>query len=56
VIDVPADATVADVAHALRIPDELPKIVLVNGHEAEDDVRLQPDDVVAMFPPLAGGR
>ena len=55
VIDVPAGTRVADLLASLGIPPALPRIVLVNGHDAEDDHLLQPDDVVAAFPPLAGG-
>ena len=54
-VDVAPDATVIDLLHALGIPDALPRIVLVNGHDAEDDERLRPGDVVSVFPPLAGG-
>ena len=39
----------------LGIPDDVPRVVLVNGHDADDDRPLQPDDVVSAFPPLAGG-
>ena len=55
VIDLPSPATVADVLRALAIPDPMPRIVLVNGHDAEGDRLLEPDDVVSVFPPLAGG-
>lgn len=56
VIDVPGGATVVDVLRALAVPDGLPKIILVNGHEADDSAHLAPNDVVTVFPPLAGGR
>ncbi|MBI2202271.1 MAG: MoaD/ThiS family protein [Candidatus Rokubacteria bacterium] len=55
-LDVPPGTTVTQALRALGIPDEMPRIVLVNGHDALDDRLLQPDDVVAAFPPLAGGR
>ncbi|HJU86458.1 MAG TPA: MoaD/ThiS family protein [Gemmatimonadota bacterium] len=55
VLEVPADARVADVLASLGVPAALPRIVLVNGHEADEDRILRPDDVVAAFPPLAGG-
>ena len=54
-VDVPADATVTDLLHTLGIPDVMPRIVLVNGHDADDGDRLRPGDVVSVFPPLAGG-
>ena len=55
VLEVGADATVADVIAALSIPGDLSRIVLVNGHDVGDDARLRPGDVVDVFPPLAGG-
>jgi molybdopterin converting factor small subunit len=41
--------------HALGIPDDMPLVALVNGHEVETSHSLQGDDVVTLFPPLAGG-
>ena len=54
-VDVPENATVADLIRALAIPAELSRIVLVNGHDVEDDAALNPGDVVDVFPPLACG-
>lgn len=55
VLDVPDGSTVGDVAGALGIPAAMPRIALVNGEDADDDLRLAPGDVVTLFPPLAGG-
>jgi sulfur carrier protein ThiS len=55
-VDLPDDATVADLASRLGIPPDLPRVVLVNGEAVEPDHRLRPDDQVTFFPPLAGGR
>lgn len=55
IVEVPARARVADVLASLGVPAAMPRIVLVNGHDAEDDRVLEPDDVIAAFPPLAGG-
>jgi molybdopterin converting factor small subunit len=54
-LDVPAGTRVTDLLSHLGIPAAMPRIVLVNGHDADDDRVLQPDDVVSAFPPLAGG-
>ncbi len=54
-IDVPEGATVADVAAHLGIPAALPRMALVNGEDADPGRRLASDDVVTLFPPLAGG-
>jgi molybdopterin converting factor small subunit len=54
-LELPEGGTVADAAAALGIPADLPRIVLVNDHEADDGRRLHAEDVVTLFPPLAGG-
>ena len=54
-LELPAGSTVAHVQAALHIPDDLPCLTVVNGHDAEPDQVLAPGDVLAMFPPLAGG-
>ena len=48
-------SSVPQVQAALHIPDDLPCLTVVNGHDAPPDQVLAPGDVVAMFPPLAGG-
>lgn len=55
-VDLPADATVATLLRRLGIPLDMPRVVLVNGHDADDDRRLEPGDLISAFPPLAGGR
>jgi molybdopterin synthase sulfur carrier subunit len=54
-VEVPEGASLHDLMERLRIPDELPRLLLVNGREAEPTVRLRPGDVVDVLPPLVGG-
>jgi hypothetical protein len=54
-VEIPPKATVATLLRRLGIPDDMPRVVLVNGRDADDDLQLRPDDVVSAFPPLAGG-
>lgn len=54
-VEVPDGATVADLVRRLAIPDELPRLMLVNGRDAGAEWRLAPGDVVSLIPPLAGG-
>jgi sulfur-carrier protein len=54
-LSVPDGATVEDLLRCLAVPDALPRLVLVNGIDAEPSRRLAPGDVVAVLPPLAGG-
>ncbi len=54
-LDLPEGATVADVVRRLALPDDLPRLMLVNGRDADAGHRLSPGDVVSVIPPLAGG-
>lgn len=53
-IDLPGGATVDDLAVRLGIEEE-PAVVCVNDQETHRARRLHEGDVVAFFPPLAGG-
>jgi molybdopterin synthase sulfur carrier subunit len=55
-MDVHQHDTIRTVMQALGVPDDLPKIVLVNGRHASEDSRLADGDIVSVFPPLIGGR
>jgi molybdopterin converting factor small subunit len=55
-MDVEAHATVRNILTKLGVPDDLARIVLINGHYAAEDCRLCRGDVVSIFPPLIGGR
>ena len=48
--------TVQGLLKTLGVPDDLAKIVLVNGHYASEDTPLTDGDIVSIFPPLIGGR
>ncbi len=39
----------------LKIPEEIPKIILINGIHGKNDQILKDGDVVSIFPPVAGG-
>lgn len=54
-VELPEGATLRDLLRRLRIPDEIPRLLLVNGHDADPTVRLGPGDVVDVLPPLVGG-
>lgn len=47
--------TVRDVLKKLTVPDEIPKIILVNGVHSNLDRVLKFGDVLSVFPPVAGG-
>jgi sulfur carrier protein ThiS len=54
-IEVPGGATVHDLLRQLRIPDDVPRLLLVNGRDAAPTERLAGGDVVKVLPPLVGG-
>jgi len=54
-MDFPEGSSLADLLAHLRITEEQARILLVNGLAASPDHKLAPNDVVAIFPPMAGG-
>lgn len=49
-------ATVGQVIDQLGIPKPRPTMILVNGLNASENTPLKEGDLLALFPPLAGGR
>jgi len=54
-LEIPEGSTIVDLTHRLGIPPDLARVVLVNGRDVGSEAPLAPCDVVAIFPPLAGG-
>ncbi len=58
-IEIPDNAVVNDAIKQVGIPDDQAHIVLVNGHfvcgSDRDSKKFQPGDVLAIWPPVAGG-
>jgi len=55
VMDVPEGSTASDIAVRLGIPPGLDRVLLINGRDATPEQHLTPGDVLALYPPLAGG-
>jgi molybdopterin converting factor small subunit len=53
--EVPEGGTVRDVLNSLGVPEDKPRILLVNGRHAEIGQVLNDGDVLSVFPPVAGG-
>lgn len=53
--ELPDGTTLGALVQRLGVPDEVPRISLVNGRDAEAEQVLKDGDVVSLFPPLAGG-
>jgi molybdopterin converting factor small subunit len=55
ILELPDGALVSDVLSSLRIPERVPFLSVVNGHEVEDSQPLHDGDELTIFPPLSGG-
>jgi molybdopterin synthase sulfur carrier subunit len=54
-MEIDGKARVKDVLLKLKLPNEIPKIILVNGVHGKNEQELKEGDVVSIFPPVAGG-
>ena len=54
-MEIDGRTRVQDVLSRLKIPDEMPKIILVNGIHGKNEQILKEGDVLSVFPPVAGG-
>ena len=54
-LDLSEGITVGKVLKELGIQSREVAILLVNGQDATERVTLRPDDVMALFPAIAGG-
>lgn len=56
-LDVRENARVEEVVELLKIPKEIPLIILVNGIQSQEREKqiLKEGDVLSIFPPIAGG-
>jgi molybdopterin converting factor small subunit len=54
-IAVQETATVQDVLASFRIPEDIPKIILINGVQKSAGDLLHEGDTLSVFPPIAGG-
>ncbi len=54
-MDLPDGTTMAQLLDQLEIPAKEARILLVNGDAVSADYKFSPDDIIAIFPPLAGG-
>ena len=54
-LELDGRSRVKDIISTLKIPEDIPKIILVNGVHGKNDQTLKEGDVVSIFPPVAGG-
>ena len=54
-MEIDSNTRVEDILSKLKIPEEMPKIILVNGIHGKKDQVLKEGDILSVFPPVAGG-
>ncbi len=54
-LELPEGSSLGDLLAQLEIPKKDAKITIVNGTAASAEHKLSDRDVVAIFPPIAGG-
>ena len=54
-VEVSDDATVAQVLRLYGVPEDKPRIILVNGIHGALETVLTEGAVLSVFPPVAGG-
>ena len=54
-LELPQGSSLAYLMEYLKIPEKDSKVLLVNGLSASVEDKLSDDDVVAIFPMIAGG-
>jgi len=54
-MEIDGKTRVQDILSKLKIPEEMPKIILVNGIHGKKEQILKDGDVLSVFPPVAGG-
>ena len=55
ILEIPEGTTVKGILEEMKIPEKIPKILLVNGRNAEMAHVLGEGDTLSVFPPIAGG-
>ncbi len=54
-MEIDSHSQIQDILSKLKIPEEMPKIILVNGIHGKKDQILKEGDILSIFPPVAGG-
>ncbi|MHC4110310.1 MAG: MoaD/ThiS family protein [Planctomycetota bacterium] len=54
-LELPEGSSLSDLLKYLKIPDKDAKVMIVNGTAVSVEHELSNHDVIAIFPPIAGG-
>ena len=55
IIELDNSGTVEDLLQTLKIPEDNPLIIMVNGKRELNNIRLKEGDRIGIFPPIGGG-
>ena len=54
-LELPEESSLSDLLKHLKIPEKDAKVIIVNGQSVSVEHQLNNNDVIAIFPPIAGG-
>ena len=54
-MELSVESSVGDLLKCLKIPEKEARVLIVNGQAVSVEYKLSNDDVIAIFPPIAGG-
>ena len=54
-LELPKESSLGDLLKYLKIPEKDAKVIIVNGLAVSVGHKLSDRDVIAIFPPIAGG-
>jgi molybdopterin converting factor small subunit len=54
-ISLKEGSTIQELIDKLNLPPKMTKVILVNGIKPKNETKLKDGDLVAIFPPMAGG-
>ncbi|MGI6227741.1 MAG: MoaD/ThiS family protein [Peptococcales bacterium] len=55
IIQLEKGSTISDLINHIKIPQDTPLIIMVNGRRQLEDVELKDGDRIGIFPPVGGG-
>ena len=54
-LELPEESSIGDLLKCLKISEKDAKVLIVNGQAVSVEHKLNNNDVIAIFPPIAGG-
>ena len=54
-LELPEESSLSDLLEYLKIPEKEAKVLIVNGQAESVEHKLNNHDIIAIFPPIAGG-